>query len=75
MTMGRQPAQVTEAVMERKRALGVMPLGTDGPASARSLAAMPDRDEFDFCRQFIITVAPRTAEAEVHTAQPSWRSP
>ncbi|MFI8802804.1 hypothetical protein [Micromonospora chalcea] len=32
----------------------------------------PAMDEFDFCRQFVITTALRVAELEVHLAPPSW---
>jgi len=35
----------------------------------------PSGAEFDYCRQFIITVALRMAELEAHTALPSWREP
>jgi hypothetical protein len=32
----------------------------------------PNRDEYEDCVQFVITVALRVAELQAHTAQPSW---
>jgi hypothetical protein len=31
-------------------------------------------EEFEYCRQFIITVALRMTELEAHTVEPSWMS-
>ena len=33
----------------------------------------PSREEFEYCQQFVITVALRMAELEAHSAAPSWR--
>jgi hypothetical protein len=35
----------------------------------------PTVEEFEYCRQFIITVALRMADLEAHTIEPSWLSP
>jgi hypothetical protein len=35
----------------------------------------PSLEEFEFCRQFVITAALRMAEAEIHAVRPSWESP
>jgi hypothetical protein len=35
----------------------------------------PTVEEFEYCRQFIITVALRMAELERHTIEPYWLSP
>jgi len=50
-------------------------VGSQTPQRHYPSGYAPTIDEFDFCRQFIITVALRLAEAEAHTVQPSWRSP
>ena len=34
---------------------------------------VPDQEEFEFCRQFLVTAALRVAEAETHRITPSWR--
>jgi hypothetical protein len=48
-------------------------VGSGGPEASYPSGYAPTAEEVDYCRQFIVTVALRMAELEVHTAQPSWR--
>ncbi|MEV8625263.1 hypothetical protein [Streptomyces sp. NPDC051079] len=53
--------------------------GADEGEALESILARPDvasrrpnREEFEFCRQFVVTTALRRADIEAHVAPPSW---
>ncbi len=47
----------------------------DGHSERHSIDGYsPTSEEFEYCRQFIITVALRMAELEAHSVEPSWMS-
>jgi hypothetical protein len=45
-----------------------------GPEAHYPSGYAPSAEEFDYCREFIVAVALRVAELEVHTAKPSWHN-
>jgi hypothetical protein len=49
-------------------------LGSQEPDIRYPAGYAPSAEEFDYCRQFVVTVALRMAELEVHTAKPSWHN-